>query len=353
MAISGPPRSSFGLFGGPGFIVALLAVLAGGTYLAIQMTGGRMPGNGASLSLAGQAPQPVAPMPGAPRTDQEPASVSEAASAALQSMPPLAQGAGAAPGAEPAPLPAIDLEWSPADLLDEFPPDPAMALPDMTSATDTEALRRASTAPAAAHRLALVAVGMGADRAATARAIVGTPADVSLSFAPGSADLADWINAARAYGHEALVDLHLGRTDGADTDRALLPELRPEENLLRLEAILAAAPGIAGVTVLAADSFLGDAAALTPILERLQARGLVIIGLPITAPLTVSADRVLDGPMTARDMLELKTLVRRRGAALVLATPENALLMAQSWTQPGAGIGGELPLVPASALVED
>lgn len=357
MAISGPPRTFFGLFGGPGFIVALLIVLAGGAFIASQMMGGRMPGSGARLTLPGEAtPMAPAPMPASPGTGQEPASASEAASAALQTMPPLAQGAAAVPAPENAPLPASDMDWSPSDLLDAFPPDPALALPDVAGAGDARAFRRAGAAPADARRLALVATGLGRDTAATARAIVGTPAEVSLSFAPGSADLAGWIDAARAYGHEALLDLHLDEAESLDapaSDHVLLPGLGAQENLRRLEAALAAAPGIAGVTIRGADSFLGDAAALTPILDRLQAKGLAIVGLPVTAPLTIAADRILGDAATARDTLELKSLVRRRGHALALATPENALLLARSWMRPEAGINAELPLVPVSALVED
>lgn len=362
MAISGPPRSSFGLFGGPGFIVALLLVLGAGIFIAYVKESGRMPGSGASLSLPGDVavvPAPAAPAGGQGSPDRNtPDQDSPGTATPLHSMPPLAAGGDVAPDQEPAPMPAIDEDLSPAELLDEYPPDPSLALDEPTDAPDARSYRRASIVPADAKRLALVATGLGQDRAATARAIVGTPAEVSLSFAPGGADLPDWIAAARAYGHEALVDLHLGGMANVGAvakvdDRVLLAELGPAENLRRLEAILAEAPKIAGVAIWITDSFLGDAAALTPILERLQSTGLIIVGLPVTAPLTLAADRILDGELTSRETLALKGLVRQRGAALVLATPENAIALARNWALPGADMTAEMPLVPASALVED
>ena len=125
----------------------------------------------------------------------------------------------------------------------------------------------------------------------------------------------------------------------------------------RLDAILAAAPQATGVTISITDSFLGNAAALTPILERLHAAGLIVVGLPVTAPLTIAADRVFDDELerggVSRETLALKGLVRQRGAALVLASPENAIALARNWSQPSQDPAVELSLVPASSLVED
>lgn len=349
MAISGPPRSVFGLFGGPGFIFALLLLLGGGIFIAYQMTGGRMTGSGATLSLPGDvAPSPATPPPaGQPATDAAP----------LQPMPPLAAQDAAGAEAEPAtPMIEIDEDLSPAELLDEYPPDPALSL----DATGTPPQPQQGAALPEAKRLAVVATGLGLDRALTAQTIIAAPAEVALSFGAGTEDLAGWISAARAYGHEALVDLQLGA--GGDPARAggdhvLLAELEPAENLRRLDAILAAAPKATGVTISITDAFLGDAAALTPILERLQAAGLIIVGLPVTAPRTIAADRVFDDKLesggVARETLALKGLVRQRGAALVLASPDNAIALARSWSQPSQNPAVELALVPASSLVEE
>lgn len=351
MAISGPPRSIFGLFGGPGFIFALLLLLGVGIFIVYQTTGDRAAKHGATLSLPGD----VAPLPAPP-----PPADQAAPAAPLQTMPPMASQERATPEAEPAaPVIEIDEDLSPAELLEEYPPDPALSLDAAEAAATLPPQPLRSGDLPEAQRLAVVATGLGLDQALTAQTVITAPAEVALSFGAGTEDLTGWIAAARAYGHEALVDLQLGAaSDVHETDeRVLLPELGAVENLRRLDAILAAAPKATGVTISITDSFLGDAAALTPILERLQAAGLIIVGLPVTAPLTIAADRIfndqLESSGVARATLALKSLVRQRGAALVLASPENAIALARSWVQPSQNPAVELSLVPASSLVED
>lgn len=351
MAISGPPRSIFGLFGGPGFIFALLLLLGVGIFIAYQMTGDHAAKHGATLSLPGD----VVPLPAPP-----PPADQAAPAAPLQTMPPMATQESATPEAEPAmPVIEIDEDLSPAELLEEYPPDPALSLDAAEAAAISPRQPLRSGDLPEAQRLAVVATGLGLDRALTAQTVITAPAEVALSFGAGTEDLTGWIAAARAYGHEALVDLQLGAaSDVHETDeRVLLPELGPVENLRRLDTILAAAPKATGVTISITDSFLGDAAALTPILERLQAARLIIVGLPVTAPLTIAADRIFNDQLESggvkRETLALKGLVRQRGAALVLASPENAIALARSWAQPSQNPAVELSLVPASSLVED
>ncbi len=362
MSISGPPRSSFALFGGPGFILLLLLIFALGGAGLFLVSGGRLQPGGASMSLPGSLGNGSL---GNGSLGNAPASGADAAGAAapLQPLQPMrAEPAAVAPPAEPA-YPIVTEDLSPIDLLVRYTPDPALALPEADEAAgDARRYRRPSTVPAGASRLALVVTGLGPDRRQTAQAIVALPAEVSLSFHAGSADLDSWIAAARAYGHEALIDLDLGTADSlaataADLgDTRLLAELGPAENLRRLDALLARAPKAAGVAVAITDGFLADAGALTPILARLQAGGFVIVGLPVTAPLTVAADRNLDAEMDAaalaREALSLKALTRQRKAALALSDAANAIALAAALARPGGG-AAEIALVPASALVEN
>ena len=307
---------------------------------------------------------------GAPATPK-PVSTSDAAP--LQPLQPMrAEPAPVAPPAEPA-YPIVTEDLSPIDLLVRYTPDPALALPEdeagdapTAAAEDARRYRRPSAVPAGTNRLALVATGLGLDRKLTAQAILALPAEISLSFAAGSADLESWIAAARAYGHEALIDLDLGTADSAAGnlaaapadlgDTRLLAELGPAENLRRLDALLARAPKAAGVAVTVTDGFLGDAGALTPILARLQAGGFVIVGLPVTAPLTIAADRTLAPEMSpadlAREAMALKALTRQRKAALALSDAADAMALAAALMRSGGG-AAELALVPASALVEN
>ena len=364
MSISGPPRSSFALFGGPGFILLLLLVFAlGGAGLLLVNSGWLTQSGGASMSLPGS----LGGTPAAPKAD------AAGDATPLQPLQPMrAEPVPVAPPAEPA-YPIVTEELSPIDLLVRYTPDPALALRegdagdaasdvagDVTG--DARRYRRPSTVPASANRLALVVTGLGRDRKQTAQAILALPAEISLSFQAGSADLESWIAAARAYGHEALIDLDLGTADSlaaapADLgDTRLLAELGPAENLRRLDALLARAPKAAGVAIAITDGFLADAAALTPILSRLQAGGFVIVGLPVTAPLTIAADRnldlALDAAGLAREVLALKALTRQRKAALALSDAANAIALVAVLTRSGGG-AAEIALVPASALVEN
>ena len=111
-------------------------------------------------------------------------------------------------------------------------------------------VRAAERGLAQAPRVALLIAGLGRDRIDTVRAITGTPPETSLSFAADTPELSAWIAAARAYGHEALVDLPLDQPASAD---GLAVERTPAENLRRLDALLARAPLAAGIAVSGGD----------------------------------------------------------------------------------------------------
>lgn len=351
MSSSGPPRSAFALAGGPGFLIALLllaCVAAGALYLTGS---GKLRPGGASLSLPGTLGngQGQPSQPAQPPKDT-----------ALESLQPLAEQP-VSEAAAPDPIadrPVITEDLSPLDLLVRYTPDPVIALAD-TGAEGSRRFRRPAAIAAGVQPIGLVATGLGLDRAETAQAILSLPPEVSLSFAAASPDLADWIDAARAYGHEALVGLALGAVEGAEAgETALLAELGPAENLRRLEAVLARAPKAAGVTVMVSDDFLRNAAALTPILARLQQAGMIVLGLPVTAPLTVAPDKILAAPLPAEDVareaLAAKALARQRGAALILGAAANVVALADGLRGDLARSGSaDFALVPASALVEN
>jgi len=334
---SGSPQSIFGLFGGPGFLVVclLLVVIAGAiAYLALA----------GSLGSAGRT---TINLPGA-SVPATPAPIAPGGAAQLQSMP-------AAPVAKEISVSvAIEEDLSPAELLGKYPPDPSAAL--SPGAEDLPAWRRfgrASTISAQAPRVALIITGLGRDRIDTVRAITGAPAEASLSFAGDAADLAAWIAAARAYGHEALLDLPL---DGAAPGTGLAPPLGPDENLRRLDAMLARAPMIAGVAVTGGDSFLADAASLQPLLKHLRTAGLAVVGLPVTAPLTIGADETIAARATQSaidsSLQSVMALARRRGAALGIVDSSSTANLFPAWQRTLIG-RDEISLVPASALVEE
>jgi polysaccharide deacetylase 2 family uncharacterized protein YibQ len=334
---SGSPQSIFGLFGGPGFlVVCLLIVFIAGAIAYLALSGGHGTAGGTSVSLPGSA------------VPQLPGSGTAAGGTQLQSMP-------AAPVAKESSVGfAIEEDLSPTELLAKYPPEPGAALEEGDGNLPAwRRFGRPSTVSAQAPRVALLITGLGRDRVDTVRAITGTPPETSLSFAADAPDLPGWILAARAYGHEALLDLPLDRPAGAD---GLAVERTPEENLRRLDALLARAPLAAGIAISGGEAFLADAAALQPILKHAQGLGLAVVGLPVTAPLTIAPDETIVGDATqtaiGRAVDSVMGLARRRGAALGTVDSTSAATLFPAWRRALVG-RDEISLVPVTALVEE
>ncbi len=326
----------FGLFGGPGFLViCVLLVAVAGAIAYLGLTGG--------LGSVGTA---TIILPGA----SVPSAQGEASGTAapLQSIPaiPVAK--------EVAVSVAIEEDLSPAELIAKYPPDPAAALPvGADNRPAWQRLGRTSMIALEARRVALVITGLGRNRIDTVRAITGAPPEASLSFDPDAPKLAEWIAAARSYGHEAFLDLRLQE---AAWGNALALGHSPEENLRRLDAMLARAPMIAGVAVTGGEAFLADGAALRPILDRLNAAGLAVVGLPITGSLIIAADESIAHHASQaeikRSIESVMGLAARRGAALGLVDSSSAATLFPAWQRALVG-RDEISLVPASALVEE
>ena len=323
--------------GGPGFlVVCLLIVFIVGAIAYLALGGGHGTTGGATVSLPGSTVPQM----------QEPSTA--AGGTQLQSMP-------AAPVAKEISVGfAIEEDLSPSELLAKYPPDPSAALAEGDGNLPAwQRFGRQSTVSPQAPRAALLITGLGRDRIDTVRAITGTPPETSLSFAADAPELSAWIAAARAYGHEALLDLPLDRPTDPDGLAAGRPA---EENLRRLDAMLGRAPMVAGVAVSGSETFLADAAALQPILARAQELGLAVIGLPVTAPLTVGADEriVSDATQTAigRSIETIMGLAQRRGAALGAVDSTSAATLVPAWRRALVG-RDEISLVPVTAMVEE
>jgi polysaccharide deacetylase 2 family uncharacterized protein YibQ len=334
---SGSPQSIVGLFGGPGFlVVCLLIVFIAGAIAYLALSGGRGQAGGVSVNLPGSAVPQM----------QEPSTA--AGGAQLQSMP-------AAPVAKEISVGfAIEEDLSPAELLAKYPPDPSAALEEGDGNLPAwRRFGRPSTVSEQAPRVAILIAGLGRNRVDTVRAITGTPPETSLSFAADAPDVSAWIAAARAYGHEAFLDLPLDQAASAD---GLVVDRTLEENLRRLDALLARAPLAAGIAVSGGERFLADAAALQPILKHVQGLGLAVVGLPVTAPLTLAPDQsiVADATQTAigRSIDSIMGLAQRRGAALGVVDSTSAATLFPAWRRALVG-RDEISLVPVTALVEE
>jgi polysaccharide deacetylase 2 family uncharacterized protein YibQ len=152
--------------------------------------------------------------------------------------------------------------------------------PDAPPAT---ALRLAPPIPAepAASVVGLIITGLGGTAAET-RLAIGLPAAVGLAFSPYAADVARWMAAAAADGHEVYLELPLEAADTLRVDQgplALGPASDAATIARRLDAVLAL-PGAPPIGVVAAaGAFARAPEAFTPVATALAARGLVFVEL--------------------------------------------------------------------------
>ena len=132
----------------------------------------------------------------------------------------------------------------------------------------------------AGRRIALVVSGMGISESATAHAIETLPPEVTLSFAPYGPRLQEWIDKARAAGHEVLLELPMepfGYPQNDPGPHTLLTGANAAENISRLEWLMSRFTGYAGVMNYQGARFTASSSALKPVLAALGARGLLYV----------------------------------------------------------------------------
>jgi len=186
-----------------------------------------------------------------------------------------------------------------------------------------------------APTVAVIVGGLGLSESLTRRAIDRLPAEVTLSFAAYTQDLQDWIDAARADGHEVLIELPMEPFDYPNNDpgpHTLLAEASDEENRRRLMTLLSRGAGYAGVANYLGARLGAAQTPLTAVFAELEARGVsifhdgsgrrpVLEGAAQAAGARLAlADQVVDGDPdpTAIDerLLELEALALQNGTAL-------------------------------------
>jgi polysaccharide deacetylase 2 family uncharacterized protein YibQ len=201
--------------------------------------------------------------------------------------------------------------------------------------TPAEAYARPFSGAAGTPKISLIVGGLGMTQKHTLAAINELPPEVTLSFVPYASDLQGWINKARAAGHEVLLELPMEAYDYPNVDtgpQTLVTSAKPEENLRRLNVLMAKATGYFGVTNYQGAKFATDAAAATPVMKALKDRGLVFLHdgaaarsvLPQAADQTgldfTVADRIVDAELSAdaidRELLALEALAIQNGKAI-------------------------------------
>ena len=129
-------------------------------------------------------------------------------------------------------------------------------------------------------RVALLIGGLGLSRSMTESAIRTLPPAVTVSFTPYAKDLQLMVNAARAAGHEVLLELPMEPFDYPHNDPGpytLLTQSDADENLDKLDWLLSRFTGYAGTVSFEGDRMLSSLEDLKPVLSALNSRGLYFL----------------------------------------------------------------------------
>ncbi len=126
--------------------------------------------------------------------------------------------------------------------------------------------------------ISIVVGGLGLNPALTQRAINELPGEVSLSFAAQSPNLQNWVDRARAKGHEVLIELPMQNDTIIDTDQHLLKANVPHsENIRNLDYLLSRVQGYFAVTNYGGENLLKNTNSLKPVLDHIHNAGLGFI----------------------------------------------------------------------------
>lgn len=290
-----------------------------------------------------------------------------AAPATGGSRPPAAARPTPTPPAAPRPGQALSPAPDPA-LVTEGPAGPLpVVAPDGRQAWQVYA--RPFAQDRKRPRIAIVVQGVGFSDAATTAAIQKLPGAITLAFEPYAPDLQQRINAARAAGHEVFLQLPMEPLDYPASDpgpHTLLTSLRPEQNIDRVGWLLSRFTGYAGVVTAMGDKFTASTESLTPVLQELRDRGLMLVDArssrnsvaaqvasDLNMPRAVN-NRFIDVEASrvgidAR-LLELERIAQQTGTAVGIGTRPYPVtierLAAWAATLDGKGID----LVPVSAI---
>ena len=150
--------------------------------------------------------------------------------------------------------------------------------------------------------VALVVGGLGLNAVTTRAAIERLPAEVTLSFVPYADGLQRWIDLARSYGHEVLIELPMEPTGYPNNDPGpytLLANSSAEDVSEKLDWLLSRAVGYYGVSNYLGDQFSASDGAVTALMSQLRHRGLAFVDDGTMERRTgafarASADRIID-----------------------------------------------------------
>ena len=212
-------------------------------------------------------------------------------------------------------------------------------------------------------RVSVVVGGLGLNAVTTRAAIERLPPEVTLSFVPYAEGLQGWIDAARAQGHEVMVEMPMEPTGYPANDPGpytLLASADAADVTAKMNWLLSRATGYFAVTNYLGDRFQTSDAGMNAFMGVLRARGIAFIddGSMSRRPgawARASANRVIDEEQSPAAIVgqlnALEALAKARGQALGsgFSYPVTVEAIAR-WT---AGLDARgLQLAPASAMTQ-
>lgn len=271
-----PPRGGWAVWpwGRIGVAIALLLVLgiAGWIVLVDDPLGGR-PVAEAAINLE-PAPNPIVnDLTAAPEPSAEDTTVTPTDGPSIITLGEMSDLASQ----------TIAASINPGDALFEMTDNGPLPRVSSTGIKPYEAYARPSLSPQAANGRKLIAIvmsGLGLNQATTSEAIDALPGTITLAFAPYGGNLTALADAARADGHELMLEIPLEPFDYPRNDpgpHTLLVEQPPRENLEKLYWLLTRMTGYTGVLNHMGARFTASAADFSPIMEELGLRGLAYL----------------------------------------------------------------------------
>jgi uncharacterized protein len=201
-------------------------------------------------------------------------------------------------------------------------------------------------------RVAIILTGLGLSDSVTQLAIDKMPPGTALAMSPYGQNQQNWTAAARAKGHEVLLELPMEPFDYPNDDpgpQTLLTGAAGQDNPQRLNSVLARFGGYAGVVNAQGAKFLASPNDLRPIASQLSRRGLILADVSVSqrslarqvaketatpfAAAQIQIDKSLSGEGVDAALDELANLALQQKIAVgVAAAAPNTIERISAWS---------------------
>jgi polysaccharide deacetylase 2 family uncharacterized protein YibQ len=220
-------------------------------------------------------------------------------------------------------------------------------------------------------RVVVIVGGLGLSQTGTQEAIRLLPPATTLAFAPYGSSLDRWMQRARQEGHELVLQLPMEPFDYPDNDpgpQTLLTSLSPDQNIDRLQWVMARVTNYVGVVNYMGAKFTATAEEMNPMMAELAKRGIMFVDDGSSSrSIAEGAARAAHVPFARADMTidsttteaaidarlsQLENLARSRGLAIGMASalPLSVKRIIE-WSKDLEARG--VLLVPVSAAVKE